>query len=635
MTDSTVLSESELPENTGDFGEIDGEEGYTISVTDMAVRDLLFALARDANMNVDVYPGIQGRVTIQVVDQPLPKILDRIAKQVNLRYEIDGQTISITPDRAYLKVYQVDYVNLTRKSSSTNKVSTQLTTSSTDSDDTDTETDDDLNQSTSTLESSSENQFWESLSKNLETVLQISEEETTTGASAAVSSALPPSTSVAGTGTTTAATTATTNSSRIVALHPSAGIISIYATRSQHNRIQKLLDSIMENVHRQVTIESTVVEVSLSDRYQGGVDWNNFNFSFFGIKGGNNTAVGSAIAGNVVNPLSLIPLRATGSLPTFSLPFSASARNGHQSIEATVKALKQFGDTKVLSSPKIMAMNNQTAILKVVNNRVYFTVESTSSSSDTTTSTINTKLHTVPVGLVMTVTPHIAANDMVTLNVRPTISYISQWVTDPSPSLKEAGTTNLIPELQIKEMESLIRLHSGQIAVLGGLMQDRVNKSTAGLPVLSDLPAVGELFKYKDDSVTKTELVLFIRPVVMSHKKPRVVAGRNRYPGGYPASYKTPAPKAVPGSYQHLRVVPVQAMPVNGRAYPQGNHGQAYPQGGYGQAYPQGGSVQQPAGRQGPYLDFTHSPQPAYPQQPTPYRAPQQSSNHRLQNSPS
>ncbi|MBF0590221.1 MAG: pilus (MSHA type) biogenesis protein MshL, partial [Magnetococcales bacterium] len=536
-------------------GVSNSEEVYTITVTDMSVRDLLFALARDANMNVDIYPGVDGKVTLSAIDQPLPRILDRIAKQVNLRYEIEGQAIIIAPDKPYLKIYQVDYVNLSRTSNSTNRISSQISGDSSNADGE--TTGNDKNQSQSSLSTSSENHFWTTLRSNVLAILNLEQ----SGGSGDVqggaplegggASALPPGdTSAAAMGAggpkapgmndSMQGNRSRESQARIVAMNQEAGLVSIFANASQHKRIKKLLNAVLDNVHRQVLIESTVVEVSLNDAFQGGVDWENLTIAPGKMLRASSNGLAAAFG-------------LSGGLPVYTLPFSASlGNNATSSISATVRALQSFGTTKVLSSPKIMALNNQTSILKVVQNRVYFTVETVATSTSDTTNPVNTKLHTVPVGLVMSVTPQISSDDIVTLNVRPTISSISRLVDDPNPNLAAANTTNQIPEIQVKEMESLLRIHSGQVAVMGGLMQDKISDTEAGLPVLSDLPGIGGMFKFKDRSTTKTELVIFIRPVVMSHgspKKPRTHRVNNRR-RGQPRMGKYGAPPPAPGQYQ-------------------------------------------------------------------------------------
>lgn len=248
-------------------------------------------------------------------------------------------------------------------------------------------------------------------------------------------------------------------------------------------------------------IEATIVEVSLSDQYQAGVDW----------------AAIARDSGQVNFSQDLTGLN-LNTAPTNVLTIDKSA--GPDAINATIRLLSQFGDINVLSSPKLMALNNQTAMLRVVDNKIYFTIEVEAGFPATATSpalapTFTSSVHTVPVGFTMAVTPQISENDQITLNVRPTISRIIRFVDDPNPALATASVINSIPELQIREIESILKVDSGEIAVLGGLMQDTVNASTVGVPGLGRLPFIGDFFNYRDDSTIKTELIIFIRPVVI------------------------------------------------------------------------------------------------------------------------
>ncbi|MEG3638722.1 pilus (MSHA type) biogenesis protein MshL [Magnetococcus sp. PR-3] len=509
-----------------DTGQIDLQEGEVISITvnDTPARTVLLALARDTKKNLDIHPGIKGNVTISVVDQTLPRVLERIAKQVNMRFEIDGDTILVYPDKAFLKIYQVDYVNMARSSKTTNKISTQLDTNRTlDPSITGKEM---PNQSDMTLTTEFRNDFWASLTANINAIVG----QNAPGASpalpttpATLNGGLPLPGAATGSAAAPAQASSASISNSVVSINQETGVISIFATAADHERVSEYLESLMENAHRQVLIESTVVEVALSDDHQQGVDWASINDN--GL-----SRLSAPFLANTIGVTGALRPTALSDLPIFSLP--TSLNTSHGKITSTVRALAKFGNTKVLSSPKIMALNNQTAVLKVVDNTVFFTVEaqagstSNASGGTDTTALINTRVHTVPVGLVMSVTPQISADDVVTLNVRPTISSISRWVKDPNPHLT-SGDENLIPEIQVKEMESILRVHSGQITVMGGLMQDKLTKNDSGLPLISRVPGIGGMFGYKEKSVSKTELVIFMRPVVMTHGKPRGVTVAN------------------------------------------------------------------------------------------------------------
>jgi MSHA biogenesis protein MshL len=163
-------------------------------------------------------------------------------------------------------------------------------------------------------------------------------------------------------------------------------------------------------------------------------------------------------------------------------------------------------------------MNNQTASLKVADSKVYFTITSTPATYSTAGTILSPATYTstpnsVSVGLTMSVTPQISDNGMVTINVRPTITRIIDYVNDPNPALTLVA--NKIPEIQTREMESIIKVESGQTAVMGGLIQESIDKNTSEVPFLARIPLLGTLFQNRDDTTTKTELVIFLRPIVI------------------------------------------------------------------------------------------------------------------------
>ena len=177
-----------------------------------------------------------------------------------------------------------------------------------------------------------------------------------------------------------------------------------------------------------------------------------------------------------------------------------------------------------------MVLNNQSAVLKVVDNLVYFIFGSpnqTPQSTPTNTTGLGSIVTTtpenvaiprfLPVGLMMNVTPQVGDDDVITLNVRPTISRVIGFVNDPTPSLAKAGVVSRIPEIQVREVESILKVSNGDIAIIGGLMQDTLSQKNDGVPTLSRLPLVGDLFSFRNDTYSKTELVIFLRPVVIKN----------------------------------------------------------------------------------------------------------------------
>lgn len=453
-------------------------ELYSVVVQDVPVRELLFEIARDAALNIDVHPEITGNVTLNAIDQTLPQILNRLARQVDIRWNLERPNLIVEPDKPVLRTYRIDYVNIARKSKGEVSVATSIaTTGSAAAGESGGGGSSGGNGSTTVLSQESNNTFWVTLVANLHAILGETAE-------------------VAGGGDEAASTVVSTPS---IITNPESGLITVRATTSQHEEVQRYIDLLMVRSLQQVLIEATVVEVKLGDRYQAGVDW-----ATIGRDGGRFGFVQSLIGTNLALP------------PVTTLTMDKSA--DPDALTGTIKMLEQFGDIKVLSSPKVMALNNQTAMLKVVDNKVYFTIEVEVEDATETTRerrTYTSTVHSVPIGFVMAVTPQISEGDQVTLNVRPTISRIIGYVKDPAITLVDNRVVSEVPEVQVREVESILKVASGQIGVLGGLMQDTLDKSTEGIPGLSRVPLLGNLFSYRDDTATKTELIIFLRPVVV------------------------------------------------------------------------------------------------------------------------
>jgi len=514
---------------------------YSVVVSEVPVKELLFALARDTKQNVDIHPGLQGLVSLNAINETLPAILERVSKQVNMRYRIEGNTIIVSPDSPYMKTYKVNYVNMTRETTSTIGVSGQIqgatggstTGGAGGASSGGAATSGQTNASNTVVKTVSNNNFWESLRDNIRAILASTRNQSLTSEQraeraetqrSAREERLQQAEAVARAGQAAPQLFSSVFGSPALAipiagdvrddivLNPVSGTISVLATEKQHALIQQHIDSISQISQRQVLIEATIAEVTLSDAYQGGIDWSRL-----------------ANSGGISFTQSLI-----GSVPSAFNPGSltigyTNPTSSIGNIAASIKLLDQFGNTRVLSSPKLMALNNQTALLKVVDNIVYFTIEATTTTAANvgTNTTFNTTAQTVPVGMVITLTPQINDNGQVTLTVRPTITRINGFANDPNPSLcsqaiaaSNAGKclTNPVPQIQTREMESVLQLVSGQTAVLGGLMQDNIQYNRNSVPGVGNPVNTGvlsELFSMRDDKISKSELVIFLRSTMI------------------------------------------------------------------------------------------------------------------------
>jgi MSHA type pilus biogenesis protein MshL len=490
-------------------------ETYSVVVNNVPVRDLLFALSRDAKVNVDIHPGITGVVTLNAINQTLPQLLSRISKQVDMRFELDGPNLAVMPDSPFLKHYKVDYVNMARNVTGTVSTNTQIATGSSITGSAPS-TSAGGNISNTRIDNTSKNQFWESLEKNIkdilhetdkilpegssETITELNAAESATGiaalpqvggrrgaqAAANVLQANPNPASTSQSVGNSIVRRSTFREAASVIVNAESGVMTVRATQRQHERIQEFLDRVVNSARRQVLIEATIVEVTLNDAYEQGIDWTQMS------SGGVVKILGRQLNG------------------TANLSYDKSSNPS-----AVINFLETFGTTKVLSSPRISVLNNQTALLKVVENFVYFNVKTDISAATTNTGALKsftTTPQTVSVGLVLTVTPQVSDNDQVTLNVRPTITSIAALVQDPNPDLT---IPNQVPQIRTREIESVMRVPSGSIAILGGLMEDKLDLQNQRVPLVGQIPLAGELFNGRNNAARKSELVIFLRPVVI------------------------------------------------------------------------------------------------------------------------
>ncbi len=519
---------------------------YSVVVNEVPVKEILFALARESKLNIDIHPAIQGRATLNAVDQTLPAILERLAKQVDLTYRIEGNVLYITPDQPVLRTYKVDYVNINRDTEGFIGADGQISSTSQSSGSSGTVSSisgNGANNSSRTLVSSkAKNHLWESLIQNIKDLLAETDKEVIVTRYGSLGESVAEKA-----GADENKAQASKNKAEVeqrddqrkeyktlfaanVIANPETGVISVRATKKQHEKVQEFIDQVMVDAKRQVLVEATIVEVVLKDSFQAGIDWSRLNnsarnngFVFKQSLGSSNFSVDGAT--NAISATTSSNALGVDTDAGFVLGYlNPLSRIGN--IAASINLLKQFGDTKVLSSPKLMVLNNQTAVLKVVDNLVYFTVQAQQSTVGGTVggtlATFTTTPNTVPVGIVMSVTPQINNNGSVGINVRPSITRAIDFVQDPNPNLR-TGANNTgapikseVPVIQVREMESMLQIESGSTAILGGLMQDEIIRNTDKVPGLSDVPGVGNVFKGKNHATRKTELVIFLRPTVIT-----------------------------------------------------------------------------------------------------------------------
>jgi len=459
---------TELAEPIGSLEPLTVKPGITVQLIATPIEQVLHGLADDANLSLQINQPLTGNVTLLTNNQSLEQVLAQIALQVPIYWRIENDVLRLWGDQPYTESYAVDYLNMDRSTRSRVGLATQVGTINASGDGASSGA---SNSSQTSLENRADHHFWASLAVDLDGLVQRA------------------------------------GQSRVstYTVNRDAGLLTLHAPASLHDVLKGYLVKLNENAQRQVLIEATVVEVALSNDFQAGIDWQLLANTSNGISAAQvlsgSPMVSSESAGRITAPnglLSLVQKTAVGT------------------ISGTLNLLEQFGDVRILSKPRIIALNNQSSVLKVVDNRVYFTVNVERARSENKDEVITeTEIHTVPVGLVMNVTPYIDKTGGVMLNVRPTLSRILGFVDDPNPELALADVRNSVPEIQVREMESMLRVQSGDVAIIGGLMQEITDGSDRQLPGLGSIPVLGALFRQRRNQRKQTELLIVLKPTVL------------------------------------------------------------------------------------------------------------------------
>jgi len=490
-------------------------ETYSVVVNNVRVQELLFALARDARLQIDIDSNLTGSVTLNAIDQTLPQLLNRIMRQVDMRYEMDGDTLIVMRDSPFLRAYKIDYLSASRNVKMQSTASTQFGAAATAGSN--------ATGATSTIDVAAQNNLWESLVQNVKEILRETDKIIPAPTQTAAPTPLPAASATPGAqppvapGTQPLVVTqpsTTYQEAASVIANRESGILYVRATSKQHERVQEFLDQVLVGAKRQVLIEATIAEVQLRNEYQRGITWERVR------------AQGQS--GVLARQPEIAP--ATSATPGFNAaPFFVGLISVGSNFSVTLKLLEQFGDVRVLSSPKLSVLNSQTAILRVTRDIIYFTVtpaSTTTGAIGTGTVVVSPSFTTTPnvaaEGFLMTVLPQISGAEAIVLNVRPTIRRKVGSVLDPNPALRGTDSItglafpqNEIPLFETREFDSILRLQSGQIGVLAGLMQDIVENTETFIPGIRNIPILGEALSNRSDLSRKTELVIFLRATVI------------------------------------------------------------------------------------------------------------------------
>ncbi len=502
----------------------------TVSVDQtVSLRDLMFELAQQAGVDLEMDPDIQGTIIFTAKDRPFNEVVDRICNMSGLRYTFKNNVLRIQIDRPYIKYYKVDYMSLSRTSKST--INTGISSgsaggagggggpsaSSGSSFNVDVKDDAD---------------FWKELKAGMDQVLKASDNYAPLATMQnPVASVVPPPAPPAlpGNGGTPAPAKPSNmppslnvsvssgsapqkNPPATFSISKDTGIISVYATQRQQKMVQNYLNDYLHQALAQVLIQAKVLEVSLNDQFSTGIDW--------GQLGANLTRlVQSAQIKTPAPPFS--PVDTTGSA------FALNLDLGH-GFKPVINALSEFGTVRSLASPRITVMNNQSAIVNVATNLIYFQIKVTTTPSTAVgvppTITYNSTQQSTPEGVLMNVTPTAdVSTGEIMLAVRPTVTKKIGDASDPSIALSILSSglplsdvpNSPIPVMDVQQLDSVIKMQSGQTMVMGGLMQNSNQVSQVGVPVLGDVPFLGSLFHNHGDNINKSELIIFLQATIV------------------------------------------------------------------------------------------------------------------------
>lgn len=534
------------------------EKLVSVAVTDdVPLKDVLIELARLADVDIEVDSGITGGIAFRAKDRPFNEVVARIADLAGLRYTMKDNVLRIERDTPYVQMYSLNLLNIDRSAVSSINVAINSgggggggsgAGGSVNSG------------SSSAITGASKSDFWERFEASVQQILNYVPPQRTSDATVAAQPApiiepagggagqpapVPPPAAPAGGGGNNASSAGTS-----LVINRQAGTMTISANDRQHKMVQRFIDKIVANSSAQVLIEAKILEVTLDDEFRTGINWGKLGGGSIRMAGDSVNfpsvaTVGTSSAPNVV----YFPTRfgggnaATDNVASFL--FNKSIRN--LDIEAAVKLLDRFGTTRTLSSPRLTATNNQQAVLSFAKNLPYFKITATVTPGTTGTSsgaptpntvTVNSELNWVPLGLILSLQPSIdTEKNEVTLSVRPTLSReVGERVNDPAVSLaiQQSGLENSevkseIPVVEVRELDSIMKVRSGQVVVIGGLMKDEVANADQGIPGVSEIPFLGRAFKGVDRQRQLSELVIFIRATIVSPGGYADQADRNLY----------------------------------------------------------------------------------------------------------